>query len=337
MAGLAAIGTANSLGAVVKAFDTRLEVAEQIESMGGQFLKLDFPQESGGSGDGYAKVMSEEFIAAEMKLFAEQAKEVDIIITTAAIPGKPAPKLITKAMVESMKPGSVIVDLAAATGGNCELTKPGELFVTDNGVKIIGYTDMANRLAGQSSQLYATNLVNLSKLLSPNKDGEITLDFEDVIIRNMTVTRDGEITFPPPAIQVSAAPQQQAQAAPVAKPEPKPVPTWKKLAPAVIGAVLVLWMGAVAPAEFLNHFIVFVLSCVIGYYVVWNVSHSLHTPLMSVTNAISGIIVVGALLQIGQGNGVVSFLAFIAVLIASINIFGGFYVTRRMLNMFRKG
>ncbi|OSI13416.1 Re/Si-specific NAD(P)(+) transhydrogenase subunit alpha [Neisseria canis] len=337
VAGLAAIGTANSLGAVVKAFDTRLEVAEQIESMGGQFLKLDFPQEAGGSGDGYAKVMSEEFIAAEMKLFAEQAQQVDIIITTAAIPGKPAPKLITKEMVESMKPGSVIVDLAAATGGNCELTKPGELFVTDNGVKIIGYTDMANRLAGQSSQLYATNLVNLSKLLSPNKDGEIALDFEDVIIRNMTVTRDGEITFPPPAIQVSAAPQQQAQAAPVAKPEPKPVPTWKKLAPAAIGAVLVLWMGAVAPAEFLNHFIVFVLACVIGYYVVWNVSHSLHTPLMSVTNAISGIIVVGALLQIGQGNGVVSFLAFIAVLIASINIFGGFYVTRRMLNMFRKG
>ena len=338
VAGLAAIGTANSLGAVVKAFDTRLEVAEQIESMGGQFLKLDFPQETGGSGDGYAKVMSEEFIAAEMKLFAEQAKEVDIIITTAAIPGKPAPKLITKEMVESMKAGSVIVDLAAATGGNCELTRPGELYVTDNGVKIIGYTDMANRLAGQSSQLYATNLVNLSKLLSPNKDGEITLDFEDVIIRNMTVTRDGEITFPPPAIQVSAAPQQQAaQAAPVAKPEPKPVPTWKKLAPAVIGAVLILWMGAVAPAAFLNHFIVFVLACVIGYYVVWNVSHSLHTPLMSVTNAISGIIVVGALLQIGQGNTVVSILAFIAVLIASVNIFGGFYVTRRMLNMFRKG
>lgn len=338
VAGLAAIGTANSLGAVVKAFDTRLEVAEQIESMGGQFLKLDFPQEAGGSGDGYAKVMSEEFIAAEMKLFAEQAKEVDIIITTAAIPGKPAPKLITKEMVESMKAGSVIVDLAAATGGNCELTRPGELFVTDNGVKIIGYTDMANRLAGQSSQLYATNLVNLTKLLSPNKDGEIALDFEDVIIRNMTVTREGEITFPPPAIQVSAAPQQQAaQAAPAAKPEPKPVPAWKKLAPAVIGAVLVLWVGAVAPAAFLNHFIVFVLSCVIGYYVVWNVSHSLHTPLMSVTNAISGIIVVGALLQIGQGNGFVSLLAFIAVLIASVNIFGGFYVTRRMLNMFRKG
>ena len=289
VAGLAAIGTANSLGAVVRAFDTRLEVAEQIESMGGKFLKLDFPQESGGSGDGYAKVMSDEFIAAEMKLFAEQAKEVDIIITTAAIPGKPAPKLITKEMVESMKSGSVIVDLAAATGGNCELTKPGELFVTDNGVKIIGYTDMANRLAGQSSQLYATNLVNLTKLLSPNKDGEITLDFEDVIIRNMTVTRDGEITFPPPPIQVSAQPQQtpSEKAAPATKPEPKPVPLWKKLAPAVIAAVLVLW--------------------------------------------------VGALLQISQGNGFVSLLAFIAILIASVNIFGGFFVTRRMLNMFRKG
>lgn len=339
VAGLAAIGTANSLGAVVRAFDTRLEVAEQIESMGGKFLKLDFPQESGGSGDGYAKVMSDEFIAAEMKLFAEQAKEVDIIITTAAIPGKPAPKLITKEMVESMKSGSVIVDLAAATGGNCELTRPGELSVTGNGVKIIGYTDMANRLAGQSSQLYATNLVNLTKLLSPNKGGEITLDFEDVIIRNMTVTHDGEITFPPPPIQVSAQPQQtpSEKAVPAAKPEPKPVPLWKKLAPAVIAAVLVLWVGAVAPAAFLNHFIVFVLACVIGYYVVWNVSHSLHTPLMSVTNAISGIIVVGALLQIGQGNGFVSLLSFVAILIAGINIFGGFAVTRRMLNMFKKG
>ena len=336
VAGLAAIGTANALGAIVKAFDTRLEVAEQIESMGGKFLKLDFPQEAGGSGDGYAKVMSEEFIAAEMKLFAEQAKEVDIIITTAAIPGKPAPKLITKEMVASMKPGSVIVDLAAATGGNCEVTKPGELFITDNGVKVIGFTDMANRLAGQSSQLYATNLVNLAKLLSPNKDGEITLDFDDVIIRNMTVTRDGDITFPPPPIQVSAAPQQPKKAE-VVKEEAKPAPLWKKLAPAVIGAALILWVGAVAPAAFLNHFIVFVLACVIGYYVVWNVSHSLHTPLMSVTNAISGIIVVGALLQIGHGNGFVSALAFVAVLIASINIFGGFYVTRRMLNMFRKG
>lgn len=337
VAGLAAIGAANSLGAVVKAFDTRLEVAEQIESMGGQFLKLDFPQEAGGSGDGYAKTMSEEFIAAEMKLFTEQAREVDIIITTAAIPGKPSPKLITKAMVDSMKPGSVIVDLAAVGGGNCEYTVPGEVFITANGVKVVGYTDLANRLSGQSSQLYATNLVNLAKLITPEKDGNIVLNEEDVIVRNMTVTQAGTITFPPPPIQVSAQPQAAAKVAPMVKPEPTPVPAWKKLLPAAIAALAILWVGAVAPAAFLNHFIVFVLSCVVGYYVVWNVSHSLHTPLMSVTNAISGIVILGALLQIGQGNGWVSILAFVAVLLVSINIFGGFFVTRRMLNMFRKG
>ena len=335
VAGLAAIGTASALGAVVKAFDTRLEVAEQIKSMGGQFLKLDFPNESGGSGDGYAKVMSKEFIEAEMKLFAEQTKEVDIIITTAAIPGKPSPKLITADMVATMKPGSVIVDLAARGGGNCELTKPGELFITDNGVKIIGYTDMANRLAGQSSQLYAQNLVNLSKLLCPNKDGEIVLNFEDVIIRNMTVCHQGEVMFPPPAIQVSAAPA-AATPAPV-KAEPAPTPAWQKALPAVIAALAILGVGLSAPTAFLNHFVVFILSCVIGYYVVWNVSHSLHTPLMSVTNAISGIIVVGALLQIGQAGALVTALAFVAILLASINIFGGFSVTNRMLKMFRKG
>ncbi len=335
VAGLAAIGTASALGAVVKAFDTRLEVAEQIKSMGGQFLKLDFPNESGGSGDGYAKVMSKEFIEAEMKLFAEQAKEVDIIITTAAIPGKPSPKLITADMVATMKPGSVIVDLAALGGGNCELTKPGELFVTDNGVKIIGYTDMANRLAGQSSQLYAQNLVNLSKLLCPNKDGEIVLNFDDVIIRNMTVCHQGEVMFPPPAIQISAAPA-AATPAPV-KAEPAPTPAWQKALPAVIAALAILGVGLSAPTAFLNHFVVFILSCVIGYYVVWNVSHSLHTPLMSVTNAISGIIVVGALLQIGQAGALVTALAFVAILLASINIFGGFSVTNRMLKMFRKG
>ena len=335
VAGLAAIGTASALGAVVKAFDTRLEVAEQIKSMGGQFLKLDFPNESGGSGDGYAKVMSKEFIEAEMKLFAEQAKEVDIIITTAAIPGKPSPKLITADMVATMKPGSVIVDLAALGGGNCELTKPGELFVTDNGVKIIGYTDMANRLAGQSSQLYAQNLVNLSKLLCPHKDGEIVLNFDDVIIRNMTVCHQGEVMFPPPAIQVSAAPA-AATPAPV-KAEPAPTPAWQKALPAVIAALAILGVGLSAPTAFLNHFVVFILSCVIGYYVVWNVSHSLHTPLMSVTNAISGIIVVGALLQIGQAGALVTALAFVAILLASINIFGGFSVTNRMLKMFRKG
>lgn len=336
VAGLAAIGAANSLGAIVKAFDTRLEVAEQIESMGGQFLKLDFPNEAGGSGDGYAKVMSEAFIAAEMKLFAEQAKEVDIIITTAAIPGKPSPKLITKEMVDSMKSGSVIVDLAAVGGGNCEYTVPGELIVTAGGVKVIGYTDLSNRLAGQSSQLYATNLLNLAKLITPEKNGEIVLNMEDVIVRNMMVTHDEAITFPPPPIQVSAQPK-AVKTESVEKTAPKSVPTWKKILPALLAAIAILWVGAFAPVEFLNHFIVFVLACVVGYYVVWNVSHSLHTPLMSVTNAISGIVILGAILQIGQGHFLVSVLAFVAVLLVSINIFGGFFVTRRMLNMFRKG
>ena len=338
VAGLSAIGAAAQLGAVVKAFDTRLEVAEQIVSMGGRFLKLDFPTEAGGSSDGYAKVMSDEFIAAEMRLFAEQAQQVDIIITTAAIPGKPAPKLITKAMVDSMQPGSVIVDLAAATGGNCEYTVPGETFTTANGVKVIGYTDLVNRLPGQSSQLYATNLVNLTKLLTPGKDGRLVLDLEDVVVRNMAVTHAGENLYPPPPIQVSAtAAAAPAKAEPSVAKEQPPKPLWQKVLPLLVGGGLLLWLGAHAPPAFLNHLIVFVLSCVVGYYVVWNVTHSLHTPLMSVTNAISGIIVVGALLQIGQGNGWVTFLAFVAVLIASINIFGGFFVTRRMLNMFRKG
>ena len=334
VAGLAAIGTAGSLGAIVRAFDTRLEVAEQIESMGGTFLKLDFGNEEGGSSDGYAKVMSDEFIKAEMELFAQQAKEVDIIITTALIPGRPAPKLVTKEMVDSMKSGSVIVDMAAATGGNCEYTKPGELFVTPNGVKVIGYTDLPGRLPAQSSQLYGTNLVNLMKLMCKEKDGNVAINFEDVVQRNMTVVQAGEVTFPPPAISVSAAPQK-----PTAKIEPKkaePTSPNKKFAFGALGIAAFGWVAAVAPAAFLSHFTVFILACVVGYYVVWNVSHSLHTPLMSVTNAISGIIVVGALLQIGQGSNLVNALAFIAVLIASINIFGGFTVTQRMLKMFRK-
>ena len=334
VAGLAAIGAAGSLGAIVRAFDTRLEVAEQIESMGGQFLKLDFSNEEGGSSDGYAKVMSEEFIAAEMALFAEQAKEVDIIITTALIPGKPAPKLITKEMVDSMKPGSVIVDLASAAGGNCEYTQPGELITTASGVKIIGYTDLPGRLPTQSSQLYATNLVNLTKLLSKEKDGTIDINFEDVVLRNMSVVRDGEVTFPPPAISVSAAPKKETVTAPVAKEAKKPSNLKYWLAAAGIAGFG--WVGHVAPPEFLSHFTVFVLACVVGYYVVWNVTHSLHTPLMSVTNAISGIIVVGALLQIGAGSGLIAALAFVAVLIATINIVGGFTVTHRMLKMFRK-
>ena len=335
VAGLAAIGTAGSLGAIVRAFDTRLEVAEQIESMGGQFLKLDFTNEDGSSSDGYAKTMSDEFIAAEMALFAEQAKEVDIIITTALIPGRPAPKLITKAMVDSMKPGSVIVDMAAQAGGNCEYTQPSELFVTENGVKVIGFTDLPGRLPAQSSQLYGTNLVNLMKLMCKEKNGVASINFDDVVMRNMTVVKEGQVTFPPPAISVSAAP-----AKPAAKVEAKAAeakkPSKLKYILAALGAAGFAAVASVAPAEFLSHFTVFVLSCVVGYYVVWNVSHSLHTPLMSVTNAISGIIVVGALLQIGQGSTLVTVLAFIAVLIASINIFGGFTVTQRMLKMFRK-
>ncbi|MEE6075856.1 Re/Si-specific NAD(P)(+) transhydrogenase subunit alpha [Avibacterium paragallinarum] len=335
VAGLAAIGTANSLGAIVRAFDSRPEVKEQVKSMGADFLEIDF-EEEGGSGDGYAKVMSEEFNRRAMELYAAQAKEVDIIITTAAIPGKPAPRLITKEMVDSMKPGSVIVDLAALTGGNCEYTKPGEVFVTDNQVKVIGYTDFPARLPTQSSQLYGTNLVNLLKLLCKEKDGNINIDFDDVVLRGVTVIRDGEITWPAPPIQVSAQPQQKVDVV-VEKKEEKPQDPRVKYG--IMGAigVLFLWLGSVMPAAFLSHFTVFVLACVVGYYVVWNVSHALHTPLMAVTNAISGIIIVGALLQIAQGSFFISLLAFIAILVASINIFGGFKVTQRMLAMFRKG
>ena len=337
VAGLAAIGAANSLGAIVRAFDSRPEVKEQVESMGAIFLEIDFKEE-GGSGDGYAKVMSEEFNRRALALYAEQAKEVDIIITTALIPGRPAPRLITKEMVESMKPGSVIVDLAAATGGNCELTKAGEVVVTDNQVKIIGYTDLPSRLPTQSSQLYGTNLVNLLKLLCKNKDGQIDINFEDVVLRGVTVIRDGEVTWPAPPIQVSAQPQQQVKAASaVKKEEEKPTDPRKKYGIMAAVGVLFLWLTSIAPAAFLSHFTVFVLACVVGYYVVWNVSHALHTPLMAVTNAISGIIIVGALLQISQGNFFISVLAFIAILVASINIFGGFRVTQRMLSMFRKG
>ncbi|MEW6992085.1 Re/Si-specific NAD(P)(+) transhydrogenase subunit alpha [Colwelliaceae bacterium 6441] len=337
VAGLAAIGTAGSLGAIVRAFDTRPEVKEQIESMGAEFLELDYEEEDTGSGDGYAKEMSQAFIDAEMALFSEQAKDVDIIITTAMIPGKPAPKLITADMVKSMKTGSVIVDLAAGGGGNCELTVAGK--VTDiEGVKIIGYTDLVSRLPNQASQLYANNLVNLMKLLSKEKDGNIAIDFDDQVIRNMTVVYQGEITFPPPPIQVSATPPQ---------PNPKAVSAEKEKIEAekpasykhwwMAGAALLFaWVASVAPADFLSHFTVFSLACVIGYHVVWNVSHSLHTPLMSVTNAISGIIIVGALLQVGQDNIVIQLLAGVAVLIATINIVGGFFVTKRMLKMFRK-
>jgi NAD(P) transhydrogenase subunit alpha len=333
VAGLAAIGAAGSMGAIVRAFDTRPEVKEQVQSMGAEFLELDFDEEA-GSGDGYAKVMSEAFIKAEMALFAAQAQDVDIIVTTALIPGRPAPKLITKEMVASMKPGSVIVDLAAQTGGNCELTVADTITVTQNGVRIIGYTDLPSRLPTQSSQLYGTNLVNLLKLLCKEKNGEISVDFDDTVIRGVTVVKNGELTWPAPPIQVSAQPQ-QAKAAPLPKPVEKPTSPTVKYGLIAVAIILFGWLANVAPLDFLSHFTVFALACFVGYYVVWNVSHALHTPLMSVTNAISGIIVVGALLQIGHG-GWVSCLSFIAVLIASINIFGGFTVTQRMLKMFRK-
>ncbi|PWI32234.1 Re/Si-specific NAD(P)(+) transhydrogenase subunit alpha [Vibrio albus] len=336
VAGLAAIGAAGSLGAVVRAFDVRPEVKEQVQSMGAEFLEVDFEEDT-GAGDGYAKEMSDEFNKKAEELYAAQAKDVDIIVTTALIPGRPAPKLITKEMVDSMKAGSVIVDLAAANGGNCEYTEADKVITTANGVKVVGYTDMVGRLPTQSSQLYGTNLVNLLKLLCKEKDGNIDINFEDVVLRGVTVVKEGEVTWPAPPIQVSAQPKAEpAPVAPQEKKEEKPVSPAKKFAGLALGVAAFGWVASVAPAAFLSHFTVFVLACVVGYYVVWNVTHALHTPLMSVTNAISGIIVVGALLQIGQGNTAVSVLAFIAVLIASINIFGGFTVTKRMLEMFRK-
>jgi NAD(P) transhydrogenase subunit alpha len=339
VAGLAAIGTAKGMGAIVRSFDTRPEVKEQIESMDAEFLMLDFKEEGGGTG-GYAKTMSKEFIAAEMALFAQQAKEVDIIVTTALIPGRPAPKLITAAMVESMKPGSVIVDLAAEQGGNCELTEK-DLVVVKHDVSIIGYTNLPSRLANQSSQLYATNLRHLLTELTPEKNGIINVNMDDEVIRGTTVIKDGNITWPPPAPKLSAAPapQTEAPAYPsVLEQQKKSIihPVVKQLLPIVIAGLVLFGLGAVAPESFMTHFTVFVLACFVGYQVIWNVSHSLHTPLMSVTNAISSIIVIGAIVQISTNNLTVTILAGVATLFASINIVGGFLVTRRMLEMFRK-
>ena len=335
VAGLSAIGAAKSMGAIVRAFDTRPEVKEQVESMDAEFLELDFEEEGSGTG-GYAKVMSKEFIEAEMALFAEQAKEVDIIITTALIPGKPAPELIKEEMVASMKDGSVIVDLAAEQGGNCKLSQANEV-VQAYGVSIIGYTDLPSRLAGQSSQLYGTNLRHLLTDMCPNKDGIVVVDFEDEVVRGATVVKDGEITWPPPAPKLSAAPVKPAEPeTPPVEPK-KETPSW--VGPALtfgIGALALLGLGAVAPTSFMTHFTVFVLACFVGYMVIWNVTAALHTPLMSVTNAISSIIVLGAILQISSEETAIMWVAGFAVLITSINIAGGFAVTRRMLEMFRK-
>jgi NAD(P) transhydrogenase subunit alpha len=336
VAGLAAIGAAKSMGAIVRSFDTRPEVKEQVESMDAEFLMLDFEDDEDGAGEGgYAKVMSEEFIKAEMELFAEQARDVDIIITTALIPGKPAPKLITAETARSMKDGSVIVDLAAEQGGNCELTEPGKV-VVDSGVTVIGYTDLPSRLAAQSSQLYATNLRHLLTDLTPEKNGQIVVDMEDEVIRGTTVCKDGETTWPPPAPKLSAAPPKaEPKPAPVVREEKKPG-VMGPIVGMIAGGLALLGLGAVAPASFMAHFTVFVLACFVGYMVIWNVTAALHTPLMSVTNAISSIIVIGALLQISSDVPVIKWIAVGTVLITAVNIFGGFAVTRRMLEMFRK-
>lgn len=339
VAGLAAIGAAKSMGAIVRAFDTRLEAKEQVESLGAEFLQLEFEEDGSGEG-GYAKTMSKEFIDAEMAMFREQCKEIDIIVTTALIPGRPAPELITTDMVESMKSGSVIVDLAAEQGGNCKLSEADKI-VTHHGVKIIGYTDLPSRLATQSSQLYATNLRHMLTDLTPEKDGVIDINMQDEVIRGATAVNDGEVTWPAPAPKLSAAPQAAPKAAPAVPEPPAELSTANKarmtFAAMGVGLAALLGVGSVAPADFMSHFTVFVLACFVGYQVIWSVTASLHTPLMSVTNAISGIIVVGALLQISSPSGLVVTLAFIAILIASINIAGGFLVTQRMLKMFSKG
>jgi NAD(P) transhydrogenase subunit alpha len=336
VAGLAALGAANSLGAIVRAFDTRKEVAEQIESMGATFLTVEL-EEDGATSSGYSKEMSKEFIEAEMALFKEQAAEVDIIITTAQIPGKPAPKLILDYHVAAMKPGSVIVDLAASSGGNCVLTKPGEVYTTDNGVTILG---KLSQLPSQASQLYGNNLCHL--LDDMGKAEKFKIDMEDAVVSRAMVTHNGKINWPPQPLPVSTAAPKVSAAVTAENTKASEAQKVKKQAASMamrltlIGALLLL-LGQFAPAEFMQHFTVFVLSVFIGWQVIWNVSHSLHTPLMAVTNAISGIIIVGGLLQTKDDfSSPMTILAFIAILVASINIVGGFVVTRRMLNMFKK-
>ncbi len=336
VAGLAAIGAAGSLGAIVYATDPRPEVADQVKSLGGEYLSVEAADVE-VSATGYAKEMSDDYNARAAALYAELATDVDIIITTALIPGRPAPTLITKEMVASMKPGSVIVDMAAINGGNVEGTVKGEAVVTDNGVTILGYTDLAGRLPAQASQLYGTNLVNLMKLMTPEKDGALVLDWDDVVQRGITVVRDGELAWPPPEVQVSAAPA-PAAAKPVAEPAPpkEPMSDSKRLTLVLLGAAAFFGLVAISPPTLVPHLTVFALAIVIGYYVIGHVHHALHTPLMSVTNAISGIIVVGGLIQIGHGDDLITAVSTVAILLASINIFGGFAVTRRMLAMFSR-
>ncbi|RKF14971.1 Re/Si-specific NAD(P)(+) transhydrogenase subunit alpha [Roseovarius spongiae] len=347
VAGLAAIGTSTSLGAITYAFDVRPEVAEQIESMGAEFVYLDFEEaaQDGAETGGYAAPSSPEFREKQLEKFRELAPEMDIVITTALIPGRAAPVLWTRDMVEAMKPGSVIVDLAAEKGGNCELTEPDEKIVTDNGVTIVGYTDFPSRMATQSSTLYATNIRHMLSDLTPEKDGAIVHDMEDDVIRGATVTHGGEVTYPPPKPKVAAiAAQPKKPAAKELTPEERraqevaafKAQTRNQVGMLAIGGGLLLAVGAVAPVSFMQHFIVFVLAVFVGFQVIWGVAHSLHTPLMAVTNGISSIIILGALLQIGSGSWLVLLLAMLSVFMAGINIFGGFLVTRRMLAMFQK-
>ena len=334
VAGLAAIGTAGSLGAIVYATDPRPEVADQVKSLGGEYLPV-AAADVEVSATGYAKEMSDDYNARAAALYAARIPEMDIVITTALIPGRPAPSLLTADVVASMQRGSVIVDMAASNGGNVAGTVAGEAVVTVNGVTIIGYTDLAGRLPAQSSQLYGTNLVNLMRLMTPGKDGMLVLDFDDVVQRGITVVRDGELTWPPPAVQVSAAPVVSVTA-PVVLAAKEPMSQRRKFGLVGVGALLLFLLGAASPPSLLGHLTVFALAIVIGYYVIGKVHHALHTPLMSVTNAISGIIVVGALLQVGHGDTVVTVVSTIAILLASINVFGGFAVTRRMLAMFSR-
>lgn len=346
VAGLAAIGASVSLGAITYAFDVRPEVAEQVESMGAEFVYLDFEEEQqdGAETGGYASVSSPEFREAQLAKFRELAPEVDIVITTALIPNREAPKLWLEDMVAAMKTGSVVVDLAAERGGNCEGTVKDEKVVTDNGVTIIGYTDFPSRMAAQASTLYSTNIRHMMTDLTPEKDGQVNHNMEDDVIRGATVTFEGDITFPPPPPKVKAIAAQKKPEVKELTPEEKrakeiadfKAATKQQVGMIGIGAVLMLIVGAFAPASFMQHFIVFVLSCFVGFQVIWNVSHSLHTPLMAVTNAISGIVILGAVLQIGSESNLVAIMAAISVLIATINIVGGFLVTRRMLAMFEK-
>ncbi len=346
VAGLAAIGTSVSLGAQTYAFDVRPEVAEQIESMGAEFVFLEFePQQDGSQTGGYAAPQSEEFRQKQLAKFRELAPEMDIVITTALIPNRPAPKLWTADMVAAMKPGSVIVDLAAERGGNCELTRPGERIVTDNGVIIIGYTDFPSRMAAQASQLYANNIRHLIAELTPKKDGQVVINMQDDVLRSMTVAHEGKVTWPPPPLKVQAiAPAKPKERPKELTPEERRAKelaefraeTRKQVSLITAGALLVLLAGLYAPASFMQHFIVFVLAVFVGFRVIWNVSHSLHTPLMSITNAISSIIILGALMQMGSTGWLIVLLAAVGVLMAAVNIFGGFLVTRRMLAMFQK-